>query len=573
MNDEPEVGAVALRRAAEKIRQLQAELAASTVGHSVAVVGLGLRLPGRIADADVYWAALAAGRDLVDVLPEQRREPFEREWVGVHQIGGFLDDVLGFDPAVFEISSREAMKLDPQQRLLLEVTWEALEDAAIPPASAALPVTGYYVGVTSHDYDDWRPEDPDFSWRIGSAHCFAAGRVAHTLGLKGPAMAVDTACSSSLVAVHLARQALLGGECDIGVAAGVNLIMSPRSSELIGLSGLLAPDGRCRSFDARANGFTRSEGCGVVVLKRLTDAVRDGDRIHAVLAGSAVNQDGRSASITAPSVTSQSRLLSRSLATARLQPSDIGFVEAHGTGTALGDPIEMEAIVAALGRRNGGAPIAVGSVKANAGHLESAAGIAGLIKAILTVRERQFVPLPHFHTLNPRIDLDGTAISVPAAPMGWPDAAGRYAMVSSFGMSGTNANVIVGAAPDGSVSGGAGTVAGFELSARTDTALRARAEAYRGRLTRLPPNDYPAFAYTATFGRARHAVRAWIDAVDPATAATALQDIASGAAYQVRDRPAPPMARAVIDLPAYPWERRRYATVPATVRETAALRA
>ncbi|WP_241255640.1 type I polyketide synthase, partial [Candidatus Protofrankia californiensis] len=504
-----------LTRALETIRNLRAQLDAQTGRAPLAVVGVGLRLPGGITDVDTYWDALAAGRDLVRPMPEARKGPFAAGWEGLPLRGGFLDEVLDFDAAFFGISPREARGLDPQHRLLLEVAWEALENAALPADGLTEARTGLYVGITGQDYRDWQDGEPDAYWATGNGHCFAAGRLAYTMGLTGPAVAIDTACSSSLVAVHLASQALRRGECDVALAGGVNLILSPRSTRLVVQTRSLAPDGLCKSFDARANGFTRGEGCGVVVLKRLDQAVRDCDRIHAVIHGSAVNSDGRSSGFTAPNVLAQISLVEAALADAGLTAADIGLVEAHGTGTALGDPIEMEALVRALGHRNGGARLRVGSVKTNIGHLEAAAGIAGLLKVILCLRRRAVPPLVHFTTLNPRIDLDDTGITLPQDLQPWaPTDGGRYAGVSSFGMSGTNAHIILGAAEEQRESAMAGTadvpVSGFELSAKTPSALRALAARFGERLAALDPASYPAFAYTATYGRDRHPVRAQV---------------------------------------------------------------
>jgi acyl transferase domain-containing protein/acyl carrier protein len=578
--------ATPLTRALDTIKRLRAQLDAQSGRQSIAVVGVGLRLPGGIDDLDSYWAALAARRDLVRQMPDARKEPFRTQWDALPHKGGFLDDVLGFDAAFFGISPREARGLDPQHRLLLEVSWEALEDAAVPPDRMGDTRAGLYLGVTGQDYRDWQRGKPDAYWATGNGHCFAAGRIAYALGLVGPAIAVDTACSSSLVAIHLASQALRREECDVALAGGVNLILSPRSTELVVETRSLAPDGLCKAFDARANGFTRGEGCGVVVLKRLDHAVRDGDRIHAVIHGSAINQDGRSTGFTAPNVLSQVALIEAALADAQLTPADIGMVEAHGTGTSLGDPIEMEAISAALGRRNGATPLYVGSVKTNIGHLEAAAGIAGFVKAILCLTHRAVPPLVHFDTLNPRIDLEGTEIRLPTALQQWvPDAAGRCAGVSSFGMSGTNAHIIVGppdptaatgsaaatgpgAAVTGPGSGVADTgsgaaVTGFEVSAKTPQALCELSARLRDRLAGLADEDYPAFAYTLTHGRARHAVRAWVAAPDRQAAAAALAALADGGdPAPERPEAGEPLPRRVLPLPHYPWQRQRYAPEP-----------
>ncbi|MFH8979011.1 SDR family NAD(P)-dependent oxidoreductase [Streptomyces sp. NPDC017890] len=576
--------ATPLSRAMDTIKKLRAELDEAKARPAddagpLAVVGVGLRLPGGIADLDGYWDALAEGRDLVRPMPEHRKEPFTDEWDALPHRGGHLDDVLGFDAAFFGVSPREARSLDPQHRLLLEVAWEALEDAALPPRALAESGrrTGLYVGVTGQDYRDWQPAgQEDAYWLTGNGHCFAAGRIAYTLGLMGPAVAVDTACSSSLTAVHLAGQALRRGECDVALAGGVNLILSPRSTRLIQQTNSLAPDGLCKTFDARANGFTRGEGCGVVVLKRLADARRDGDRVHAVVRGSAVNQDGRSSGFTAPNVRAQISLIRAALDDAGLSPAEIGAVEAHGTGTALGDPIEVEAIVAALDRSAGGPPLRIGSVKTGLGHLEAASGIAGLIRGVLSVQRRLLPPVVHLSTLNPRIQLDGTGIEFPREVLPWEagdSGPGSCLGVSSFGMSGTNAHVVLGAPTERErtpAASGTGPVAGFEVSARTEDALRALAGLLAGRLAELPAEEYAAFAYTVTHGRARHGVRALVTAEDPRAALSALRELAAGGTPEaVRltdaapDAPADPataaLPRAVTSLPAYPWERVRYA--------------
>ncbi|MEU2057566.1 SDR family NAD(P)-dependent oxidoreductase [Streptomyces bungoensis] len=585
--------ATPLSRAMDTIKKLRAELedakAGGGNGGPLAVVGVGLRLPGGIADLDGYWAALSGGRDLVRPMPEHRKEPFAAAWNDLPHRGGHLDDVLGFDAAFFGISPREARSLDPQHRLLLEVAWEALEDAALPPRALAEAGrrTGLYVGVTGQDYRDWQPAgQEDAYWLTGNGHCFAAGRLAYTMGLMGPALSVDTACSSSLTAVHLAGQALRRGECDVALAGGVNLILSPRSTRLIMQSNSLAPDGLCKAFDARANGFTRGEGCGVVVLKRLADARRDGDRIHAVVRGSAVNQDGRSSGFTAPNVRAQIALVRAALDDAGLTPDAIGAVEAHGTGTALGDPIEVEALVAALDRSAGGdTPLRVGSVKTSLGHLEAASGIAGLIRGVLSVERRAIPPVVHLRTLNPRIDLDGTGIEIPRETVAWEageSGPGSCLGVSSFGMSGTNAHVVLGpvtAAERPAPAPAVPAVPGFELSARGEDALRAWAGLLAGRLELLSDEEYAAFAYTVTHGRARHELRALVTATDRAQALDALRALAAGTTPDTvtltRSTPdAPPadltagLPRAVVGLPAYPWERKRFA--PAEAQDAAA---
>jgi acyl transferase domain-containing protein len=552
-----------LSRALETIKRLKSQLDRQRNNQPLAVVGVGLRFPGAIDSLDTYWQALADVRDLVRPMPAARKAPFAAEWDALPHKGGFLDEVMGFDAAFFGISPREARALDPQHRLLLEVTWEALENAALPPDRLKGARTGLYVGITGQDYRDWQSGAPDAYWATGNGHCFAAGRIAYAMGFTGPAVAVDTACSSSLVAVHLASQALRRGECDVAVAGGVNLILSPRSTRLIQETRALAPDGLCKTFDARANGFTRGEGCGIVVLKRLDHALRDGDHVHAVIRGSAVNQDGRSSGFTAPNVLAQTALIEAALADAELTPADIGLVEAHGTGTALGDPIEMDALVAALGRKNGGAKLYVGSVKTNVGHLEAAAGVAGLLKAIACCARRAIPALVHYRTLNPRIDLAGTGITLPTTLVPWaPGDVGRFAGVSSFGISGTNAHMIIGPADPGEARPAQAT-SGFELTARTPEALRALAARFSERLATLPGDAYGAFAYTATFGRARHGVRARIAAADKAAALAALDAIARNApsaavTLGVGEQPPAELPRRVVVLPHYPWERDRH---------------
>ncbi|MBF9068418.1 type I polyketide synthase [Streptacidiphilus fuscans] len=576
-----------LTRAMDTIRRLRAQLDAASGPQPLAVVGIGLRLPGGIDDLDGFWQALSGGADLVRQMPRSRMGRFAPEWETLPHRGGFLDEVLEFDADYFGISPREARGLDPQHRLLLEVAAEALDDAAITPESLADARTGLYVGITGQDYRDWMQGEPDAYWATGNGHCFAAGRLSYTLGLTGPAMAVDTACSSSLVAVHLARQALRRGECDTALVGGVNLVLSPRSTRLVEQTRSLAPDGLCKPFDARANGFTRGEGAGVLVLKRLDDAVRDGDRIHAVIQGSAVNQDGRSSGFTAPNVLAQTALIGEALKDAGLEPADIGLVEAHGTGTSLGDPIEMEGLAGALGRRNSGAPVHVGSVKANVGHLEAAAGIAGLIKAVLCLKEKAVPPLVHFRTLNPRIELDGTGITFAQELTEWnpKGSGGRYAGVSSFGMSGTNAHIVLGAAPEAAAVDAQAVdnidgmdnaePTGFELSAATPGALRQLARRHEEALRAATDADYAAYAYTVTLGRSRQAVRARVAASDRAAALKALAALAAGtpdASVTLVDDATPEaltsLPRQVLTLPAYPWQRQRHAPEESAV-ETA----
>ncbi|MEV6136035.1 polyketide synthase [Nocardia sp. NPDC051990] len=450
--DESETGApqgAALRRATETIKRLRAELAQRSETGPTAVIGAGLRLAGGISDLDGYWSALLEGRGMIGEMPMHRRWPFEDEWAQLPLRGGFIHDALDFDPAFFGITPRAAQAIDPQHRLLLEVAWEALCDSGIDPSTLRGEQVGTFVGITGRqDYTDWAGQHADANWALGNGHSFAPGRIAYTFGFTGPAVAFDTACSSALVAVAHAVQSLRRGEVDIALAGGVNLILAPGSTRAINRTGSLSPDGLCRTFDARANGFVRGEGCSLLVLKRLADAERDHDPILGVIHGVAMNQDGRTSGFSAPNAEAQRRVIEAALADAGCGAADLGLIEAHGTGTALGDPIEMSAIVAALAARNGGKPLHVGSVKTNFGHLEAASGAIGLLKALLSVRERTVPPLVQFETLNPRIELKGNDIRLSNRSMPWlTSESGPLAGVSSFGIIGTNAHIIVGPAP------------------------------------------------------------------------------------------------------------------------------
>ncbi|MBU6352359.1 MAG: type I polyketide synthase, partial [Chloroflexi bacterium] len=424
--------------------------------HAVAIVGMACRFPGGVDSPAAFWQLLASGRDAIGEVPASRWEidAFYGDQPGqiVSRCGGFVDAVDQFDAPFFRIAPVEATSMDPQQRLLLETHWEALEDAGIVPAQLKGSATGIFVGLYADDYkllQVKQQESLSLYFGTGTANSIAAGRVAYFLGTQGPALSVDTACSSSLVAVHLACQSLQAGECTLALASGVNLLLSPELSVTFSQAGMLAPDGRCKTFDAAADGYVRSEGCGVVVLKRLADALAAGDTVLAVIAGSAVNQDGASNGLTAPNGAAQEALYRTALAAAGLEPAQISYVEAHGTGTKLGDPIEVQALEAVYGvGRTADNPLVVGSVKTNIGHTEAAAGVAGLIKLVLSLRQRVIPPHLHFRVLNPH--LAGSCIQIPVQGRPW-DAQGagqpRRGAVSSFGFSGTNAHLIVEEAP------------------------------------------------------------------------------------------------------------------------------
>ncbi|CKU06924.1 phenolpthiocerol synthesis type-I polyketide synthase PPSB [Mycobacterium tuberculosis] len=422
------------------------------VAEPVAVVGIGWRFPGDVDGPESFWGFLVAGRNAISTVPADRwdAEAFYHpdpltpgrmttKW------GGFVPDVAGFDAEFFGITPREAAAMDPQQRMLLEVAWEALEHAGIPPDSLGGTRTAVMMGVYFNEYQSMlaaSPQNVDAYSGTGNAHSITVGRISYLLGLRGPAVAVDTACSSSLVAVHLACQSLRLRETDLALAGGVSITLRPETQIAISAWGLLSPQGRCAAFDAAADGFVRGEGAGVVVLKRLTDAVRDGDQVLAVVRGSAVNQDGRSNGVTAPNTAAQCDVIADALRSGDVAPDSVNYVEAHGTGTVLGDPIEFEALAATYG--HGGDACALGAVKTNIGHLEAAAGIAGFIKATLAVQRATIPPNLHFSQWNPAIDAASTRFFVPTQNSPWPTAEGpRRAAVSSFGLGGTNAHVII----------------------------------------------------------------------------------------------------------------------------------
>ncbi len=422
------------------------------VAEPVAVVGIGCRFPGDVDGPESFWDFLVAGRNAISTVPADRwdAEAFYHpdpltpgrmttKW------GGFVPDVAGFDAEFFGITPREAAAMDPQQRMLLEVAWEALEHAGIPPDSLGGTRTAVMMGVYFNEYQSMlaaSPQNVDAYSGTGNAHSITVGRISYLLGLRGPAVAVDTACSSSLVAVHLACQSLRLRETDLALAGGVSITLRPETQIAISAWGLLSPQGRCAAFDAAADGFVRGEGSGVVVLKRLTDAVRDGDQVLAVVRGSAVNQDGRSNGVTAPNTAAQCDVIADALRSGDVAPDSVNYVEAHGTGTVLGDPIEFEALAATYG--HGGDACALGAVKTNIGHLEAAAGIAGFIKATLAVQRATIPPNLHFSQWNPAIDAASTRFFVPTQNSPWPTAEGpRRAAVSSFGLGGTNAHVII----------------------------------------------------------------------------------------------------------------------------------
>lgn len=457
----------------------------------VAVVGIGCRLPGDVHSPDEFWDLLCAGRNTTRPLPAERWRRYEtrspehaaalRDAV---RHGSFLSDIEGFDAEFFGLSPREAELMDPQQRILMETAWEALEHAGLPPHELAGTDAGVFVGVCTADYGGRLLEDlPQIeAWTgIGAATCAVANRISYSLDLRGPSMAIDTACSASLVALHLAAQSLRLGESDVALAGGVNLLVTPGQTLTLGTAGALAPDGRSKSFDASADGYGRGEGCGVVVLKRLSDAQRDGDRILALVAGSAVNQDGHTNGIMAPCGEAQEHVMARACKQAGVAPSTVDYVEAHGTGTRLGDPLEAGALSAVYGAgRPPGDPCLIGSVKSNIGHLEGAAGIAGVIKAVLALHRGE-IPPSVLDTLNPAVAWETSGLRVVTERSAWPERDHpRRAGVSSFGYGGTVAHILLEQAPPAPKAEGAPARSErlFPLSAASEQALRQ----YAGRL-------------------------------------------------------------------------------------------
>ena len=517
-----------------KQRAAQAQLS-----EPVAIIGMACRFPGGADSPEAFWKLLRDGVDAVREIPEDRWDAaafysatptpgkMTTRW------GGFVDGVRQFDAGFFNISPREAERMDPQQRLLLEVSWEALERAGQSVDRLAGSRTGVFVGAMNYnEYANLKEragaglESHDST---GNANSVAAGRLAYLYGFQGPCMVVDTACSSSLVSLHLATQSLRIGECRMAVVGGVNLILSPDSNVMFSRSGMMSPDGRCRSFDAGANGYVRGEGCGVIVVKRLKDAITDGDPVLAVIRGTAVNQDGRSNGLTAPNGNAQEAVIRDALVNAEVEGKYISYVEAHGTGTPLGDPVELQALSAVLGAQRAHGPLIVGSVKTNLGHLEAAAGMAGLMKVVLSMANRAIPAHLHYKKLNPQISLDGRQVRIAGdALQEWnaPQGQTLLAGVSSFGFSGTNAHVILEEAPATAAS--EAVAPGPQLlvlSARSKEALQASAQQHRDFLREqsAQPSQLADLAYTSTARRAHHGYRlavtganteAWCQALD-----------------------------------------------------------
>ena len=541
-----------LQRAFLALEDTRAKLAKLEREHSepIAIVGLGCRTAGDGDGPGALWRIFDAGVDTIGEVPRERWDADawydpnpETAGTIATRFGGFLRHADTFDADVFGIAPREARGMDPQQRLFLEVSWEALEHAGIAPDQLRGSRTGVYLGICSNDYlqlllGTGDPSVLDAHFMSGNAHSVAAGRLSYVLGLQGPAVAVDAACSSSLVAVHLACQALHAGDCRMALAGGVNLMLSPENFVAYSRAGLLAPDGRCKTFDAAADGVGRAEGCGVVVLKRLSDAQADGDRIWAVIRGSAVNQDGPSSSLTAPNGPAQEHVIRAAIARAGVHPHTIGYVEAHGTGTPLGDPIELRALGEVFGPgRPIETPLWVGSAKTNFGHLEAAAGILGVLKVVLALNHRVIPRHLHCRTPSPHIPWPDLPIRIPVSAVPWSPIGGvRRAGISAFGFSGTNAHVIVdeapGPAPRRVVEERSHHL--VTLSSQSEAALVANAAALGRALESAVDADVADVAHTLNTGRARFPVRATFVTATLPDLRRGLERIASGAALTRR---------------------------------------
>src|SRR6201996_2640751 len=506
----------------------------------VAVLGIGCRFPGGAVGPEGYWNFLANAGDGISEIPPDRwnaDEYYDPDQFAPGRMsskwGGFLPDVAGFDADYFGISPREAEAMDPQQRLMLEVAYEALEHAGIATDNLSGVRAAVMMGVYYGEYQTISAANPDaidaYS-ATGNAHAVAVGRIAYLLGLRGPAVAIDSACSSSLVTIHLACQSLRLRESDLALAGGVSLILRPETQIAMAKWGMLSPRGRCHSFDSRADGFVRGEGCGVVVLKRLTDAVRDGDRVLAVVRGSAVNQDGRSNGLTAPNTIAQQDVIRSALRSGDVPARSVNYIEAHGTGTGLGDPIEFEALADQDGKGDG--DWALGAGKSNFGHLEAAAGIAGFIKAALSVQRAQIPPNLNFSQWNPAIDPSPTRLFVPTELSPWPAEEGpRRAAVSSFGIGGTNAPVVIEQGPDPAPVSDPVTapVTTLTVSGKSDQRIASWAAALAdwidGDGAGVPLADV---AHTVNRFRSRHNKLATVSARDRSEAVAGLRALASG---------------------------------------------
>lgn len=597
-----------VHQALRLVEELERKLAESDEQRfaPIAIIGMACRVPG--ADSPYrLWDLMISGKNAFrdaasrwsDEYNWYSADPSSNGRAYIRNIG-LLDNVDEFDAAFFGISPREAERMDPQHRLLLELAWHALERAGIPPHSLSGSATGVYAGVYNTNYsrfglDSPYPETIDAHSLSGGAPCIATGRLSYLLGFEGPSITIDTACSSSLVAVQLAMESLRRGESSVAIAGGVHLLLSPLPLIALSKSRMVSQTGSARAFDAAADGFVPGEGGGVVVLKRLSDAQRDGDSIIAVIRGGAVNQDGHSAGLTAPNGRAQEALLAASLRNAGVHPEEVGYLEAHGTSTKLGDPIELNAVTAAL-CKNRSIPLRIGAIKNNIGHLEAASGIVGLIKTALVLERGAIPPCTGFSRLNPEIDAAAGRFSIPQTTECWPDGQPKFAAVSAFGFGGTNANMVLSAAPEAirteAIPNGASLLL---FSAKTTAALRALATEYVALVSRsIAP--WPAICEAARSKRSHFEHRLAVVANDSREALEFLKAWASGrtpatvsTGYVQPDTKISPLPEALIGtkddlvsigrayctggqpelgkkcsmpavgvLPTYPFQRRRY---------------
>lgn len=513
--DYPNIRSLAQYLSSDESKFEQESIAADStdkhdVKESVAIIGIGLRFP----DADnvnEFWKNLVEGRDSIREIPEGRWSKDQLKDTTV-TYGGFVNDVDKFDPVFFGISPREAIQIDPQQRFTLEVAWQALEDAGINPDSLAGGNTGVFIGICTYDYSRFssgRKNLFDVYTGTGTSLSIAANRISYILDLRGPSVAVDTACSSSLVALHLACQSIRSGQSSIAIAGGVNLLLAPDWNVVFTEADMLASDGRCKTFDERADGYVRSEGCGIVILKKLSDAIKDGDRIYSVIRGSAINQDGRSNGLTAPNGPSQEAVIAAALADADVKPNEVNYLETHGTGTPLGDPIEVNSLTKVITKERSPENICyIGSVKTNIGHLEAAAGIAGVIKTSLALHNNEIPKHIHFKRLNSEIAIGGKPIKIANENVEWKGD-NRIAGVSSFGFGGTNAHVVISSAPKNTVSKNLKNkpLNIFTLSAKNENVLNTLAKNYLGFLNDNPDVRLADVCYMANAGRTSHSHR------------------------------------------------------------------
>ncbi|NEQ41779.1 MAG: type I polyketide synthase, partial [Okeania sp. SIO3I5] len=509
-----------LKQATAKIQEIQA---ATT--EPIAIIGMGCRFPGGASTPEAFWDVLQNGVDTIAEVPKDRwdlddyyhPDP-DTPGKMYSRYGGFIDQIQEFDANFFGISPLETNHLDPQHRLLLEVSWEALEHSGKNPQQLKKSQTGVFIGICSNDYTNnvlsQGLEQMNAYIGSGHAHSTASGRISYILGLIGPNLAVDTSCSSSLVSIHLACSSLRNQECNLALAGGVNILISPESTVGLCKSRMLSFDGRCKTFDISADGFVRGEGCGIIVLKRLSDALADQDNILAVIRSSAINQDGNTSGLTVPSGPSQIAVIRKALANGGLEPADVSYIEAHGTGTSLGDPIEVEAIGTVFGKTHSQEkPLMIGSVKTNIGHTEGAAGIASFMKLVLQLQYQKIAPSLHFNQPNPYINWSQLPLQVSTQLTPWQtNGKTRIGGVSSFGFSGTNAHIILEEAPEKVKSQNLKvksedklelTVHLLTLSAKTETALGELVSSYQNYLETHPELGVADICYTANIGRAQ----------------------------------------------------------------------